>query len=48
MCSPRAAEHIGPGNRPKGSDQSIQEAFHQETRNNCRGWQEGSKNKAIY
>lgn len=36
-CSPGAAEHPGPGCRPKGTEQSIQEAFHQGTRNNCRG-----------
>lgn len=48
MWSPRAVEHSGPGNRPKGTDQSIQEAFHWETRNNCRGWQEGIKNKPIH
>lgn len=29
MCSPRAAEHTGPGDHPKGTDQSIQGAFHQ-------------------
>lgn len=47
MCSPGAAKHTGPGNLPKGTDQSVQEAFHQETRNNFMGWQEGIKNKPI-
>lgn len=47
MCSPGAAGHTGPGNPPKGTDHSIQEAFHQETRNNFMGWQEGIKNKPV-
>lgn len=47
MCSPGAAEHTSPGNPPKGTDQSIQEAFHQENENNSIGWQEGIKNKPI-
>lgn len=47
MCSPGAAEHTSPGNPPKGTDQSIQEAFHQENENNSMGWQEGIKNKPI-
>lgn len=48
MCSPGAAEHTDPGNRPKGTDQSVQESFCQDTRNNCRGQQEGIRNKAIH